>query len=124
MLNFQNREQFNRDRFAMDNDAFNQRRQMGAQMVQGSINFMTQRAADMADKRIDEDTANKQLVAMGEQAVFSDTASRRINYQPEMTAEETDAVRLRFANQQTRNYQRPVRVKRMGGAFGNGMKPY
>ncbi len=116
LMNFQNQQAYNQQKFALDNEAFQQRRAQGQQMVQSAINYENQRAADMANKRIAENTANNQVNMFAEQAIMSENANRRIAYKPQMTPEEEAAFRQRFSSYNTNNYQRPMRFK-LGGTM-------
>lgn len=114
LMNFQNEQAYKQQKFALDNDAYQQRRQQGQAMAQSAINYENQRAADMQNKRIAENNANQQLGILSEQAILSDNANRRINYQPQLTPEQEAAMRQRYGIYQTNNYQKPMRF-RLGG---------
>lgn len=116
-INFQNNQQFQNQKFDLANQQFQQRRAQSAGMVQNALTYENQRAADMANKSIAENNANSQIGMMAEQSIMAENANRRIAYKPQLTPQEEEGIRQRFAQNNTMNYQRPGRFM-LGGKMG------
>lgn len=125
-INFQNDQDYGQRKFDLANEEFAARREAGRNMVQSAVNYEMERGADITNKRVAENAANRQMGALGETSILTANADLRIAGMPAMSQEEQNATRLRFANQQTNNYQRPKRIsgRRHGGRLGKNMIPY
>ncbi len=107
-LNHQAQQNYNQQKFELDNQYYQQRRERGTQMAQNALQYEVQRKADLENKRVVETQTNQQLAAMAEQAVIQANTTRILQGKPMLTPQEEAAIRQQYATYQTNNYQKPI----------------